>query len=95
MARRNPLAQSNGQLPAAHLQQVLQLETGALDLWERALTGRQLSPRGSLRVLRVARTISDLAGLACVTPGAIAEALLYRSFDLLGERLPGEPQARP
>jgi magnesium chelatase family protein len=92
MARRNPLGQSNGQLSAAHLQQVIQLESAALELWEQALAGRQLSPRGSLRVLRVARTITDLAGLACVTPGAIAEALLYRSFDLLGERLLGAPE---
>jgi len=34
-------------------------------------------------LLRVARTIADLAGEPAVGAGAIAEALTFRSFDLV------------
>jgi magnesium chelatase family protein len=94
MAQRNPGGLGNAQLSAPQLHQVLQLKPAALDLWERALAARQLSPRGSQRVLRVARTICDLAEQPSVSPAAIAEALTYRSFDLLGERLLGERLGR-
>ena len=56
----------------------------ALALWERALEQRRLSARSGLRLLRVARTIADLAGEEAVRAGAIAEALTFRSFDLVG-----------
>jgi magnesium chelatase family protein len=97
MAGRNPSGVGNAQLSAGQLQQVIHLEPAALDLWERALAARQLSPRGSQRVLRVARTICDLADQPWVNATAIAEALTYRSFDLVGEALAGEPphQKRP
>ena len=57
------------------------LEPAAVDRWERTLEQRQLSARGGARLLRVARTISDLAGNATVGPAAIAEALTFRSFE--------------
>ncbi|MEB3322770.1 MAG: YifB family Mg chelatase-like AAA ATPase [Synechococcaceae cyanobacterium] len=90
MARRNPGGVGNAQLVTEGLQRVVQLEPAALDLWERALDLRRLSPRGSQKVLRVARTLADLEGRQRVGPGAIAEALTYRSFDRIGEveRLP-------
>jgi len=37
-----------------------------------------LSARGYHRVLKVARTVADLDDAACVSPGAVAEALRYR-----------------
>ena len=37
-----------------------------------------------MRLLRVARTIADLAGQPTVGATAIAEALTFRSFDLVG-----------
>jgi magnesium chelatase family protein len=43
---------------------------------------RRLSARAGHRLLRVARTIADLAAQREVDAGAIAEALTYRSFDL-------------
>jgi len=91
MAERNPSGVGNAQLSAGPLQQVIHLDPAALDLWERALAARQLSPRGSQRVLRVARTICDLADQPNVNAPAIGEALTYRSFDLVGEGLAGEP----
>jgi magnesium chelatase family protein len=81
MARRNPGGWGNGRLPAGLLAACLELEPAAVDLWERTLEQRQLSARGGARLLRVARTISDLAGNGRVGPAAIAEALTFRSFE--------------
>lgn len=81
MARRNPGGCGNSQLPSTGLAAVLQLEPQAIGLWEQAIERRQLSARSGGRILRVARTIADLAGLERVGPGAIAEALSFRSFD--------------
>lgn len=88
MAERNPGGCGNGRLPAAGLGQALHLECGALELWERAIAQRHLSARAGGRLLRVARTISDLADQERVSPAAVAEALTFRSFDgaLAGER---------
>jgi magnesium chelatase family protein len=81
MAHRNPGGHCNARLNAAALQQVLQLEPMALELWEKALEQRRLSGRAAERVLRVALTISDLEDQRQVGAAAIAEALTYRSFD--------------
>lgn len=81
MAERNPDGLVNGQLAGQDLAGVVAPEPDALSLWERALAQRRLSARGAERVLRVSRTIADLAGQARVSTAAIAEALSYRSFD--------------
>jgi magnesium chelatase family protein len=81
---RNPGGCGNAELPAASLAQALQLDSAALALWERAIRQRHLSARSGARLLRVARTISDLEQQERVGPAAVAEALTYRSFDGLG-----------
>jgi magnesium chelatase family protein len=55
-------------------------ETGA-NLVKQAIGRLGLSARGYHRVLKVARTIADLAGMAHVTAQHIAEAVQYRRFD--------------
>ncbi|MCP9927286.1 YifB family Mg chelatase-like AAA ATPase [Cyanobium sp. CH-040] len=85
MARRNPGGVSNARLPGGALHQVLGLEPQALVLWERALRQRRLTARAGERLLRVARTISDLEQQPGVSAAAVAEALTYRSFDGLAE----------
>lgn len=84
MAQRNPAGAANGQLDGPALAAIVNPEPDALELWERAISQRRLSARGAERVLRVARTIADLASEATVSGAAIAEALSYRSFDREG-----------
>ena len=81
MVRRNPGGVPNGLLEGDTLRQLAGLEGEALELWQGAIRQRGLSARGAERLLRVGRTIADLADEATVGAGAIAEALHYRSFD--------------
>ncbi|MEB3167250.1 MAG: YifB family Mg chelatase-like AAA ATPase [Synechococcaceae cyanobacterium] len=85
MRRRNPDGCINADLPTGQLAAMLELEDAALALWERALAGRRLTARGGERLLRVARTIADLAGQRRVNAAAVAEAIAFRSFDLVAE----------
>ena len=61
------------------------LQPEARALAEQAAERLRLSSRGFTRVLRVARTIADLAGAAIVRRTDVAEALAYR------HRIPGRP----
>jgi magnesium chelatase family protein len=61
----------------------VQLVPDAQALIEQAMDKLRLSPRGYTRVLRVARTIADLAGEAVVQRIHVAEALAFR------HRMPG------
>jgi len=62
------------------------LTTATEQLLARAVDRLPLSGRGRARVVRVARTIAALGGLAAVLPEHLAEALSYRSPTELGQR---------
>jgi magnesium chelatase family protein len=53
-------------------------------LMQSAMNQMQLSARGYHRVLKLARTIADLAGSESIQPAHLAEALQYRPKILLG-----------
>ncbi|HNQ04726.1 MAG TPA: YifB family Mg chelatase-like AAA ATPase [Thiobacillaceae bacterium] len=53
-------------------------ETAALELLKQAIRRLDLSARGYHRILRVARSIADLAGAETLSPAHVAEAVQYR-----------------
>jgi len=70
---------ANAQIPDGVLDDRVDATPEARRLLGRAVDRFGLSARGARRVLRVARTIADLAGEARTHPQAIGEALGYRS----------------
>lgn len=79
----------NAEVPDAALREQTKLSHGARTLLSEAVKRLGMSARGYTRVLRVAATISDLAGHDGVTEEAIAEAVSYRSLDRLSNIMRG------
>jgi magnesium chelatase family protein len=71
----------NARVVADALREACAAEPAALELLSRALRQLGLSARGYHRVLRVARTIADLAGAARVGVVHVAEAISLRQLD--------------
>ena len=83
LARERQMARqgkTNARLDSREIDRHCQPDDAGAALLRQAMTRLNLSPRAYHRVLRVARTIADLAGAA--TPGTshIAEAIQYRRF---------------
>ena len=68
----------NAQLTAGQVRQVCRLTTGAQQVLRLAYDRLALSARSHDRLLRVARTIADLAGTGLIGKEALLEALQYR-----------------
>jgi len=69
---------TNAQLDGRLLEDVTDTDDAGKSLMRDAAEAMNLSARGYHRVLRVARTLADLAGRKCVSRPDIAEALSYR-----------------
>jgi magnesium chelatase family protein len=69
---------TNADLRGSLVGEVCRPDAAGRDLVRRAVMRMGLSARGYDRVLKVARTIADLAGAHNVTSGHVAEALQYR-----------------
>jgi magnesium chelatase family protein len=77
-------ARTNAELPDSDLERLVRPTAEARALLGRAVERLGLSARAARRVLRVARSVADLAGEASVGPRAVAEVLGYR------DGVPGE-----
>jgi magnesium chelatase family protein len=71
----------NAQMTSRHLRRFCKLPPDAEQLLSLAMTRLGLSARGYDRVLKVARTIADLAGSDGLTASHCAEAIQYRGLD--------------
>ena len=71
---------ANSRLSIKEVDRFCQPDEAGAALLKQALTRLNLSARAYHRVLRVARSIADLAGCATITSQHIAEAVQYRRF---------------
>lgn len=78
---RNDGIYTNAQLKPRQVKRYCGLDQVAQDLLEQAMTRLRLSARAHGRILRVARTIADLADAEKIDARHIAEAIQYRAFD--------------
>jgi magnesium chelatase family protein len=69
---------SNSDLHPAAIRRYCELDTTCQSLMRSAMSQMQLSARAYHRVLKLSRTIADLAGDAKISPQHLAEALQYR-----------------
>ncbi|MEH1894848.1 MAG: YifB family Mg chelatase-like AAA ATPase [Nostoc sp.] len=71
----------NAQMQSPHLQKWCKLDDASRNLLEIAIRKLGLSARASDRILKVARTIADLAGDEKLKTNHVAEAIQYRTID--------------
>ncbi len=72
---------SNAKMSVPQMKRFCQLSKECQTLMEQAFTNLKLSARAHDRILKVARTIADLAGEENIQPQHIAEAISYRGLD--------------
>ena len=85
----------NARLTDAAVRRWCQVDEMAEQLLVNAMERFGLSGRARQRVLKVARTIADLAGASNVTAAHIGEALRLRCLDDRGATAPSSPCNRP
>ena len=69
---------SNSEMNSKQIRKYCQLSAESLEILKMAVNKLNLSARSYNKILKVARTIADLEGLAEIKPNHIAEALQYR-----------------
>lgn len=77
----SPSVHCNAQMGSRLLKEHARILPSGLDLLKKAMEKLHLSARAYDRILKVARTIADLAGQASIDTEHLAEAIQYRSLD--------------
>ena len=72
---------TNAQMSRQDLEQYCRLDDAAAQLLAEAFRTLGMSGRGHDRILKIARTIADLAGAETIAIDHIAEAIQFRSLD--------------
>ena len=80
----HPGVHSNAMMPSQLAQEVCQLDVVGKGLLKRAMEKLGLSARAYDRILKVSRTIADLADTEDIKTEHVAEAIQYRSLDREG-----------
>jgi magnesium chelatase family protein len=76
-----PKCRSNAEMSHSQLKGCCKLDSEGKELLRRAMEELHLSARAYDRVLKVARTIADLAGASGTKPPHLLEAIQYRTLD--------------
>ena len=77
----NTPIRSNARISRKFLEQYATPDAASRSLLENAITRMGLSARAHDRILKVARTIADLAGSERLQSAHVAEAIQYRVLD--------------
>lgn len=80
----NPSIFSNAMMPAPMVKEICQINEAGKKLLKTAMERLGLSARAYDRILKVSRTIADLAGSSEIKIEHLAEAIQYRSLDREG-----------
>lgn len=75
---------ANAQMSSKQLREICRISNVGENLLKRAMEKLNLSARAYDRILKVSRTIADLAGSEDIQPEHLAEAIHYRSLDREG-----------
>ena len=75
---------ANSQMTSKMLKEICEISTAGQTLLKTAMERLNLSARAYDRILKVSRTIADLAGKPNILPEHLAEAIQYRSLDREG-----------
>jgi magnesium chelatase family protein len=76
-----PKITCNARMGSRELKQFCQLDEATKELLQNAMADLNLSARAYDRILKVARTIADLAGAEKISSDHVSEAIQYRSLD--------------
>ena len=76
--------QCNADMRPAEVRKFCDLDDTSRSLMKSAMSQLQLSARAYHRILKLARTIADLAGSEKIGPSHLAEALQYRPRGMVG-----------
>ena len=79
--RGEPAVSCNAEMRSPHLRRFCPLDDASRNLLEGAIRKLGLSARAMDRILKVSRTIADLAGDEAIKTSHVAEAIQYRTID--------------
>ena len=75
---------SNAHMSSRMVREICEIDKAGTTLLKTAMERLQLSARAYDRILKVARTVADLAGSDAIKMEHLAEAINYRSLDREG-----------